>query len=307
MTGADDVLNHVRSSRSGIAVACLSPEKTDLAFHSGDDPVDAETRFEIGSLTKPMVGTLLAALVVRGDASLETTLGEVVDAGPCSAVTLAQLATQSSGLPRLPPNLSSDRFDPSDPYGHFTAGDVVEGLHVLSTPTPGRYEYSNFGFIVLGHALEVIAGEPAEVLIDRLLLQPLGIDGVTFHGTEGLIPGYAANRRVAHWDNQIIGSGGARATIGEVAQWIGANLRPAATPLEAELRLARGPHFTTDEQILGLAWAHTDGVIWHNGGTGGFRGFSGFAPERGVAIAILANSAELQIVDAVGMRYLKGE
>jgi CubicO group peptidase (beta-lactamase class C family) len=65
-------------------------------------PEDA--RFEIGSITKTMTAALLASLAGDGVLALEDEIGRWLDAGPNGNITLEQLATHTSGLPRLAPN-----------------------------------------------------------------------------------------------------------------------------------------------------------------------------------------------------------
>lgn len=65
---------------------------------------DAATRFEIGSVTKALTGLLLADAVDRGEVSLDTQVGEVIEelrSAPAAEVTLRELCTHTSGLPRL--------------------------------------------------------------------------------------------------------------------------------------------------------------------------------------------------------------
>jgi serine-type D-Ala-D-Ala carboxypeptidase/endopeptidase len=85
-------------------------------------------------------------------------------------ITLIDLATHRSGLPRLPPNLASGS-DPKDPYAHITTERFYEELAVteLVSPIGSEVLYSNFGFGLLGHALELTAGVAfADLLRERV-------------------------------------------------------------------------------------------------------------------------------------------
>jgi len=89
--------------------------------------------FEIGSITKVFTSLLLAQAVTEQKAKLETKISEVL--GPemkyedarVGAITLKQLATHTSGLPRLPANLA-EGSDPNDPYASYDEKRLEAGL-----------------------------------------------------------------------------------------------------------------------------------------------------------------------------------
>ena len=89
-----------------------------------------------------------------------------------------------------------------------------------------------------------------------------------------------------------------------------ANLDPARTPLAAQLKRTQQPrHPVTRRTQVGLGWlcAHppraAGPVLWHNGGTSGFRSFAAVARDAGTAVVVLSNSA--RSVDRLGLRLLK--
>jgi D-alanyl-D-alanine-carboxypeptidase/D-alanyl-D-alanine-endopeptidase len=89
-----------------------------------------------------------------------------------------------------------------------------------------------------------------------------------------------------------------------------ANLDPARTPLAAQLKRTQQPrHSVTRRTQVGLGWlcAHrpraAGPVLWHNGGTSGFRSFAAVARDAGTAVVVLSNSA--RSVDRLGLRLLK--
>jgi len=84
------------------AAACMDEDGTAIRASPGDLPADG--RFEIGSVTKTMTATLLALLAADGTLELDDEVSRWLPAGPNSGITLRQLATHTSGLPRLAPN-----------------------------------------------------------------------------------------------------------------------------------------------------------------------------------------------------------
>ena len=92
-------------------IAAVAADEGGYAVKLSDDcPLDG--RFEIGSMTKTMTGAVLASLAYDGTITFGDTIGRWLDAGQNSDVTLLQLATHTSGLPRLAPGHIAGAADP---------------------------------------------------------------------------------------------------------------------------------------------------------------------------------------------------
>lgn len=143
----------------GLVSAVISDEGvTFRTYGESGDPnstLDEDALFDIGSIAKVFTGILLAEMVERGDVSLDDPLAAYLPEGsrvPTQGdrqITLLHLATHTSGLPRLSPNqMSSERFDPKDPYAHVDERHLLKGL--AQTDLDGSIgettRYSNFGF-----------------------------------------------------------------------------------------------------------------------------------------------------------------
>jgi len=143
--------------------------------------ITAETIFEIGSITKVFTALLLADMVERGEVALDDPVRKYLPSGvtvPSRGrrdITLADLATHTSGLPRDPTNL--DLRSLADPYAEYRAADLHAFLAGYSLQRdPGtQFEYSNVGMGLLGHALAMRAGLSYEALLTRRVLGPLGM------------------------------------------------------------------------------------------------------------------------------------
>jgi D-alanyl-D-alanine-carboxypeptidase/D-alanyl-D-alanine-endopeptidase len=98
-----------RSALSGVVVgaACIDAAGMVSTVSPGNSPADSS--FEIGSVTKTMTATLVALLAADGQLRLDDEVGRWLSAGANGRITVRQLATHTSGLPRLPPNLDLDR------------------------------------------------------------------------------------------------------------------------------------------------------------------------------------------------------
>lgn len=280
----------------------------------------ADTVFEIGSVTKTLTATLLADLVRRGKVKLDAPVASLlpgfrVPSRGGKAITLESLATQSSGLPRLPTNLALSP-DTKDPYARYDAAQLKQFLAGYTLPSdPGaHYEYSNTGFGLLGHALGEKAGHGYAAALKSRVIDPLGMRD-TVLAPEKVRAGRLADghdnqgRPVPHWHFQVFApTGGVLSSARDMQRYLQANMGSLKTPLYPAMQLAQQPRAdtaTTGERI-GLAWMtrHTeDGdVVWHNGMTGGFASFIGFTQDRKHGVAVLSNRSES--VDDIGFALL---
>ena len=273
---------------------------------------DEASLFEAGSITKVLTALLLADMARSGEVTLDDPIGrylpDSVNAPTYEGqpITLKQLATHTSGLPRLPTNLAPTNI--ADPYADYTAADLHSFLddYELRRAPGSQYEYSNLGGGLLGHLLARAADASYGTLVERRVLEPLGmddsyvagVDSASLAGRGDLMPGYGPTRSASPWHfDALAGAGGLRSTARDLLALLSAQiglseagLRPAMQSTQAVQYKASG-----ERPSLGLAWhvSHRDGrrLYWHNGGTGGFRGFIGFEPETQTGLVVLANSA----------------
>jgi D-alanyl-D-alanine-carboxypeptidase/D-alanyl-D-alanine-endopeptidase len=262
--------------------------------------------FQIGSVTKVFTALLLADMAERGEVSLsEPAASYLPDDGksPEGAATLADLATHTSGLPRLPPGLAwYSRLSPRDPYARYPASRFARAARQSLRGAYGAsgYEYSNYGFGLLGYLLGLAAGTPYETLVTERICGPLGLRDTTFEvpalSRDRVVQGYAGRRTVPAWHlGALAGAGGLYSTAADMGTFLQACLRPGGSPLEGAIRAALAPRLAIPGGQIGLAWHLTrlgdHMVTWHNGMTGGFSSMVAFDPARKLGIAALANSA----------------
>jgi serine-type D-Ala-D-Ala carboxypeptidase/endopeptidase len=277
---------------AGLMVAAAAVDWDDTALELSDG-CPAGGRFEVGSVTKTMTATVLASLVVEGAVDLDCGVDRWLAAGRNGGITLRQLATHTSGLPRLAPNrrAGSDR---RNPYAHFTAPLAEQGLQAARCKLGAGFLYSNFGYQLLGLALERATGRTYSALLHERVLVPLSMTSTRIGpGPDAFrMQGHSRGRSVPHWDFALPGPGGVEATIGDLGRYMRACLAPAETSICAALRLAQDPQLRIgDRREIGLGWITLDGrVLWHNGGTGGFSATVGVDPTVHRALAILVNA-----------------
>jgi serine-type D-Ala-D-Ala carboxypeptidase/endopeptidase len=289
-----------------IAVAVTAIDSDGPAFsRSAGLPEDA--RFEIGSITKTMTATLLASLVGDGVVSLEDEIGRWLDAGPNAGITLEQLATHTSGLPRLAPNQPTGE---ANPYRDFTAQRAEEGLRAATRTPDAGHLYSNFGYQLLGLVLERASGHRYQDLLAERLLRPLGMASSGVGVTGGArMSGHSGGKPAGHWDFALPGPGAVEATIGDLARYLSACLAPPAGPLGAAITLCEQPRVRMDGgNACGLAWVIAGGLLFHNGGTGGFSASVAINQATGHAVGALVNThgRSVSLLDAAVLTAVKG-
>jgi len=262
--------------------------------------------FEIGSITKTMTGILLADAVTNGHVRLADPIGLWLDAGENGDITLKELATHTSGLPRLSPSHVSGM---PDPYAFLTGETVQRELRISPRRLrPAEHEYSNFGFQVLGLALERATGTPFTVLISQHICAPLAMPstgvGITAQAT--LLQGHREGKAVGPWTHHLAGAGGVVTTAQDMAKYLYACLTPARGPLGLAVELAQRPHHHIDQRrSAGLGWAlGPPGYLGYSGGTSGFRSMLGIKTADHHAAMILANAADTRGLAAAVRSFL---
>ena len=323
-----DLLAHwvdERHKSVGVVAGVVSQQERFIVGHgrlAADDPrqPDGDTVFEIGSITKVFTSTLLADLVLRGELALDTPVQSLLGdearmpTRGGAEITLGQLATHSSGLPRLPDNL--DPADETNPYADYTVERLYEflGGHELSRDIGETVEYSNLGYGLLGHSLGRGQGRDYETLVKERILEPLQMSDTAATLTPTLRERLAAGhdgslKPAANWDLAVhAGAGALLSTVKDLLTFLEANLGLRESPLREAMEHAHAPR--VEDQMLGmeigLGWIVHDSkegrIVWHNGGTGGYSSFIGFDPESQVGVVVLSNTADP--VDSLGFRLL---
>lgn len=311
----------------GIVVGAVGPEGRRVIAHGklekGDTrPLNGDTVFEIGSVTKAFTFLLLADMVQRGEVGLNDPIAKYlpqtvrVPETNGKQITLLDLATHTSGLPRLPANMAPGR--PGNPYADYSVEQMYEFLatYQLTRDIGSQYEYSNLGGGLVGHVLALRAGTSFERLVKQRICGPLGMTstGITLapEMKVRLAAGHnAAMETVEVWDvPTLAGAGALRSSANDMLVFIAANLcytdSPLAPAMAAMLEERRPTGQPGLEVALGWHIAKRNGkeIVWHNGGTGGYRAYVGFDPEMRMGVVALSNAGTLAGVDDIGRHVL---
>lgn len=265
------------------------------------------TYFETGSIFKTFTAMTLADMVDKGDVDLDTTLGEVFDdvdfADPRIAdVTLEGLATHRSGMPPLPSGYESAALGSMalgmDPFRAMPAAE--EGLAVTRLGAPDEFEYSNFGFMVLGRALARVSGTDYPELVRDRVLDPVGMDDTFILGTdraelpEGTAPPHrevgqrVQTWRAPDWSPAGVGTYSTTNDLLRFGEAVRDGTAPGMSAVEPRAE-------AMEDARIGLAWFTSktdDGTVrtLHDGRTLGSSGVLAF--DDGQVVVALSNSGQ---------------
>ena len=291
-----------------LVIGYIEDDKSEVAtFGRLDDghPPRSDTVFELASVTKTFTATLLAQMVVSGKLTLDTPVANLlpdfkIPSRGGRPITLEELATHTSGLPRVPTNVA----DPSNAATTFDAAHLQAFLASVDLGSdPGtRFEYSNLGGGLLGFALARNAHMTYADLVATRILRPLGMAqaGVVLAEDQRAHLGLPHQPNgsplpLKDWrDDALAGAGGLHASADDMLRWLRANMRLQPEALAAAMRLAQAQRREIDRNTrIGLAWfidtSVTPNVIMHDGGSTGEASFVGFTSDRRRGVVVLTN------------------
>lgn len=327
----DDLLSGLTVPRPpclGLVSAVVAEGKVSFrAYGESGDPEKAlneDALFDVGSIAKVFTGVLFAEMTERGVIRPEDPLalhlpeGVEVPSQDGRQITLIDLATHASGLPRLPPNFAThERFDSKNPYAHYGQTELLEGL--AQSHLEGRIgetvSYSNFGFELLGLALARAGESSYSELIKARVCEPLGLKDTEVWEEERqdarLVPGHDdVAEKTPFWSSPMPGDGGIVTNARDLASFVEANINGEAGSIGKALKDARQPRvLESTGHSVGLGWIvapEKQGVRyhWHNGGVGGYGSFMAVEVDKQTGVVLLANSRHSDALDAAGVRLL---
>lgn len=270
----------------------------------------ADTRYEIGSLTKVFTATLLADLVhkqlISLDDSIVKFLPDSLRQNPSlQKITFRSLANHTSGLPRMASNWNTlPNFSNADPYAAYDRKALFSYLkNITLTQAPAEeYVYSNVGFGLLGELIAIINKKTYAQVLDEIIMKPLAMSKTSdkrLTKDEELIKVYDSNGvETPQWSFQAMtAAGGLKSTISDLLKFASCQFNMPQTMLEKDLALTREfTFFIPPATDIGLAWHidMLDGLIYyhHTGGTGGSSTFIGLSPDSKTAVVVLSNASE---------------
>ena len=268
--------------------------------------------FEIGSITKTFTGLVLARMVAEGKVTLDEPVRLLLPRGTVvkpagREITLLDLITHHSGLPRTPTNLPAT----ATPYADYHAAQLYVYMagHGVALPTHPQFLYSNLGVGLLGQALAERAGTTYPKLVREEITGPLGMADTAAAWAPGQAGRILQSYSVSHKPvpvtdlDALAGAGAIRSTAGDLLTYLQAQLHPESLDVSLDARLGtlatalvQSHAFHADaspDSRIALAWMYnpTLGAYWHNGSVAGYTSDTFFNPKEDYAAVVLYNSA----------------
>jgi serine-type D-Ala-D-Ala carboxypeptidase/endopeptidase len=284
---------------------------------------DEPPLFEIGSISKPFTGVVLADMSLGGEVNLDDPVTTYLpdDALPLwegRAPTLQELATHRAALPNAPRPLGRKELafglglSRHDPWTGIDTATYHRLVHQTKAAAPPgrRFAYSSLGYGLLGDALTALTGTRFETLLQERIGIPLGLKNLTTSADDPRqLDGHSkrGHRRPPLRDH-MAAAGAIRATAPDLLAFLTARLAPPPTPPGPALELATKPRFQVNKRLAwGLGWMvlqrkDMPDLAWHSGGTWGFRSFAAVCVASGTAVAVLSNTA--RSVDRLGLKII---
>lgn len=337
-TQADEINALLResptSTRAAIVVGLLDEHGSQI-FSAGkldngtDRKPDGDTLFEIGSITKTFTVLLLEDMVERGAMKLDDPVEKYlpksvkVPTHDGKAITLLDLATHTSGLPRDPDNLTPTHGLPENAFADYTVERLYTflGSYALRRDPGEQFDYSNVGMALLGHVIARRAGTNYESLVVERICRPLGMDGTRITLTPEMKTRLAAghdqrDNRASNWEFLVYdGAGGLRSTANDLLKYLSANLgleKSDLTPLMEKTHSIRhrGNSMHGDTamawMVRGEGLESGQALLGHAGGTGGYETFIGFNATQRKGVTVLCGQQGGMSPESLGWLLLKG-
>ncbi len=311
-------------SMMGVSIAVIHGDES-ATVHQGrtseiGPPPNDQTLYEIGSISKVFTGILLADAVNRGEIRLDQNASELLPAEVTMPqwqdrpITVLDIATHRSGLPRLGDNMPS--LHTANPYGDYTSALAYEFLnsHSLRRAPGTQYEYSNLAFGLLGHWIGRNAGKSYDELLQQRLAKPLGMPD-TYVGLNPAqkarlaTPYNAEQQATSNWGfADMPGAGGIRSSITDMLRFAKMHLQVPKNEIGTAIELAWQKHHvgSNGDASMGLGWhvMSDHSTRTHSGQTGGYHSMILIDRKTQSAVVVLANTAT-DSVDALAIELLE--
>jgi len=319
-----------RQDNVGIVVGIIDPEgRRVIAFGNSDKtnsrPLDGNSIFEIGSVTKIFTSLLLADMARRGEVALTDPVSKFLPDGVKmperggKMITLQDLAQHRSSLPVMPLNIGTVA-DPRNPYVNYSVENMYAFLtsYELTRDIGTQFEYSNVGIGLLGHTLSLASHKDYETLVQTRILQPLGMKSSGVALTSDLKSRLAIGHTglfeaTSNWELTAAfeGATAMHSTANDLLSFLAAQLGYTQSELGTAIALTvsksiRRPSYPGLE--IGLGWQiwpqRESEIIWHSGRTGGYRAFIGYDLKAKAGVVLLLNASTEAGCDDIGFHLL---
>jgi CubicO group peptidase (beta-lactamase class C family) len=293
------------SPAAAVVVACTSPSTGVLTWsRAGREPgdaFDAATPMYAASVTKQLIGVLVAQQVLAGRMRQDDRVVDLLPTLPpwAAPIRVRHLIHHTSGLPATARVLTAAGVDDEQ---HSTNDLVLQGIAALpvpSAPAGSVFAYSNVGYVVLAEALRALTGTALPVLARESLFRPLGMTASRLGSEE------QPTLSTMTGPPRTVGDGGWWVSALDLLTWLDAL---NGDRLGADLtQLVQTPGRLDDGTALDYAWGVTArpssaGTSYTHGGHWlGWSAKTVRRPNTGTAVALLTRSDDVQAVSDAGL------
>ncbi len=278
---------------------------------SGRKPADADTIFEIGSVTKQFTAAAILLLAQEHRLQLDDAVNRYAPEYPNSALTVRMLLNQRSGLPDLNTLVFLQRVHPSAKRADGTIDSLLVSREIAKLPVrfapDSAFEYSNSNYFVLGTIVERITRRSLQRFLSDKIFTPLHMDRTAYAAAakaSDVAVGYRNDakdnvRRAYPFDLPWLGGAGAiTSTARDIARWDAALLDRKLLEPESLREMWQGRESGRGQGLYAMGWVEdalgSHRYVWHNGETGGFHALNVIFPDDALAFCLLTNNQDAQ-------------
>ncbi len=262
-----------------------------------DIPDSPATKFRLGSITKQFTAASILLLEERGMLKTEDPVKKHLPDAPAAwdKITIFHLLTHTSGIPSF---TGFSEYHSLEPFA-ASAEKIVGWFRdkPLDFAPGDKWNYSNSGYVLLGHLIEKISGKSYEAFIRENIFTPLRMEDSGYDSNSAIIPhrasGYSPSARGPLNTNFIhmsipFSAGALYSTTGDLLRWeqglfggkvlSATSLQKMTTPVKSDYAFGLQVHTVGTRK-----------VIEHGGGIEGFNTHLAYYPEDKLTVAVLAN------------------
>lgn len=275
----------------------------------GDTELNDKSIFELGSISKSFTASLVTVLVDKNLLSFDDKFNDYLDPSfknpRLNNLTINDLLTHHSGLPKLPQYIGSKQKDPQNPYADYSKTDLLNFYKTFIPEDKTSFIYSHVNYGLLELVIENVTSTDFESALKTYLLDPLNLNNTYVHRTESnesaITYGFdRAGRQTKSWDfASFAASEGIKSNITDLILFTKAHLGNTESTFDDILSLNHEPEVQThynDKIFAAKGWhvfnqKKNFNIITHSGKTYGHRAYISFIKETETAVIILSNSS----------------
>lgn len=271
-------------------------------------PIDTDI-YEIGSITKSFTAILTLALYERGYFSLDDPINDHLHSNyknpRLESITIHDLLTHSSGLPKHPDFFGRKMRDPQNPYKYYGKQDLLKYFTGYIPEEAPHFEYSHTNFALLEIILENATGSDFQELMAKHIWNPMKMEHTfiewNMESAVNICPGYdKAYRLVEPWEfSSFAASEGIKTSAHDLSKFVQYQINEISSSLENAIELSQEiqiPKSLNESISTAYGWQifnrSKDGypIYTYNGRTSGHNAFIAYVKETKTAVIILSNS-----------------